>query len=155
MGVVIRACNALLLLSFVASGCLVAQQPAKPLNPTPLERPSPVATVRTADVILTLHEARDSAVAAGFKVTKLDQGNLLIDARRLDRPGAKNYDRVLIWLQRTAQDPLKEVELYLLYGRYEEVWADQLDIYRVVVSDDFEEARIGALRTALGTLTTR
>jgi hypothetical protein len=150
-----RTFGALLLGSLTASGCLMAQQPGKPLNPMPLARPAPITTVHTTDVGLTLREMRDSVVAARFTVTRFDAGGLMVDAKRPDGAGSKSYDRVLVWLQRASQDPLQEVEVYLLYGRYEQMLAGRLDVYRVVVSDHEEDDRVGALRTALGMLTSR
>jgi hypothetical protein len=44
-----------------------------------------------------------------------------LDARKPDERWPANYDRIILWLERSAQNP-GSVNLYLLYGRYEAIF---------------------------------
>jgi hypothetical protein len=133
-----------LILLWSAATCLHAQQPAKDINPVPLEHPQPFTSIRSADVADLLTRLRAAIEAAGFTVTRTDNNRLLIEGRRAEAAPSRDYDRVLVWLERGPVEPMVNFDLYLAYGRYEEIWARRRDIYRVVVDQRFEEERIGA-----------
>ncbi len=127
----------------------LAQEPAKEINPAPLEHPARVTAIATTDPAALFARVRKAVKEAGFTRAQADRDRFAIDAKRNDPAPSKNYDRVLVWLERSPVKPLEQVDLYLLYGRYEEIIARRTDIYRVVVNDQFESNRIGALKDSL------
>jgi hypothetical protein len=133
-----------------AVGVATGQQPAKPINPAPLEHPQPLTSIRSSDPAAVMAQLRQIATESDFAITRADSGRLTLEARRADPAPSKNYDRVLIWLERSPLDPAVTVDLYLAYGRYEEIIArNGPEIFRVVVSPTYEDQRISALRTRL------
>jgi hypothetical protein len=125
-----------------------AQAIAPPTNPTPLEHPLPLTSLRTKDVRSFLIRLTETINEAGFKVVRNDTNSLLIDAKRFDSPQAKDYDRVLVWLERGHVDPLVTFDLYLAYGRYQEILGEA-GTPRVLVDPDWEDAQVGTLKQSL------
>jgi len=132
---------------------LHAQAVAREINPAPLEHPQSLVTIRTRGPSKLFSRIQDSVRSAGFEISRVDATRFLLDARR---PGAptKDFDRILVWLEWTPQEPLKSVDLYLLYGRYEEIWTQEgKGTHRVVVDQSFEDEHVGQVRQALIQLT--
>jgi hypothetical protein len=129
---------------------VAGQQPAKQINLAPLDHPQPLASIRSGDAAAEMTQLRAIAAQSGFAITRADNNRLSLEARRADPPPSKNYDRVLIWLERAPLDPAAGLDLYLAYGRYEDIIArNGPEIFRVVVSQSFEDQRINALRMRL------
>jgi hypothetical protein len=124
-----------------------AQDPGRALDPTPLEHPLPITSVRTSDPAQLIPRIRAALAASGFRVTRVDIAKLTVDAQRNDRQGSKDYDRVIVWLERSLTIPTESYDLFLTFGRYEAMWGR--DIYRVRVDDAFVQARISTLRNRL------
>jgi len=124
----------------------LSQQPAPKINPNPLTRPQYLVVVSSSDVKELMKTIFDTITQAGFKIDHLDSKELQLEAIRPDHPPSKDYDKVLLWLERDFQEPLRYVRIYLLYGRYEEIWGK---VSRVEVSPSWEEDRIGGLKQSL------
>jgi hypothetical protein len=126
------------------------QQPAKPINVAPLEHPDPLTSIRSADTARVMGQVRDAAAASGFSITRTDNSRLSLEARRAEPTPSRDYDRVLIWLERSPSEPAASLDLYLAYGRYEAILArNGIEVFRVVVPAAFEDQRLSALRPRL------
>ncbi|MGH7491167.1 MAG: hypothetical protein ACREOO_02105 [bacterium] len=126
-----------------------AQQPAPPIDHTPLARPRPAGVFQTNDVQKLLRMISDSVQHAGYKVNSFDVREAALEATKPDDAQSKNYDKVIIWLERDVQEPAKFVKLYMLYGRYEYLLAQRRDVYRIQIDQTFEQARVGKLKESL------
>ena len=126
------------------------QQPAKQINPAVLEHPQPLTSIRSGDSMRVMTQIRDAATASGFEITRTDNSRLSLEARRAERAPSRDYDRVLIWLERSPSEPAASLDLYLAYGRYEAILArNGVEVFRVVVPAAFEDERLKALRPRL------
>ena len=146
----LRQCMAALAaLPFLSAGLLRAQAVAPPINPAPLEHPSPLVTVSTADMAGLLAKIRGALRAADFEISRLDAARFVVEARHPGIP-AKGFDRILVWLEWNPHEPGRTVELYLVYGRYEEIWTQEgRETHRVVVNQAVEDQRAGPIKQAL------
>ena len=128
----------------------VAQAIARPVDPTPLARPEAVATLHASAPVTLLQRLRQIVTTKGFTVVERDDDANFFAAERKDSGASKDYDRVLLWLERDTRDPLHLLHVHLLYGRFEDVWvASRRGVHRVRVDPDYEAGRIGAVRTAI------
>jgi hypothetical protein len=126
------------------------QQPAKQINPAPLEHPQPFTSIRSGDTARVMTRVRDAATASGFAITRIDNSRLTLEARRADTAPSRDYDRVLIWLERSPSEPTTSLDMYLAYGRYEAILArNGIEVFRVVVPAAFEDERLKVLRPRL------
>lgn len=61
--------------------------------------------------------------AAGFVIEVFDRKTFGLEGRKFyDQTRSKDYDRVIVWLARSVATP-DDIEVYLLYGRYNEIFA--------------------------------
>jgi len=126
------------------------QQPAKQIHSVPLEHPQPLTSIRSGDAMRVMTQVREAATAAGFTITRTDNARLTLEARRAEPAPSRDYDRLLIWLERSPLEPTSSVDLYLAYGRYEAILArNGLEVFRVVVPAAFEDQRLSAIRPRL------
>jgi hypothetical protein len=129
---------------------LFAQDIARPLEPAPLERPVRLRSFRSLVPTVVLSLIRDSVTKRGFAIVERDDDNLTFAAQHPDAPGRPDYDKLLVWLERDAVAPLTRLHLYLLYGRFEDVWvSSRRGIHRVQVDSDFRDRHIGPILTLL------
>ena len=129
---------------------LLAQDIARPLDPAPLERPAKLRSFRSALPTALLALLRDSVARHGYLIVERDDDNLTFAAKHPDTPARPDYDKLLVWLERDATDPMTRLHLYLLYGRFEEVWvASRRGIHRVQVDDDFRDEHVGSILALL------
>ena len=133
---------------------LWSQAPSPKIHPFPLSRLEPIVVIQSSNGIRLLEIISDTIKHAGFKINRLDRGVLLIVATRADDAPSKDYDQILIWLERDFKEPLKFISLYFLYGRFEEILAKEKGVYRIIVDTSFEEERVGKLKQALISLST-
>lgn len=120
------------------------------VDPTPLEKPKPFTSFDTQDPSLIFNELIDTVIVYGFTIKKRDREALEFEARKNDPQKEKAEDRILIWLDRDEEKPLEKVHLFFLYGRYEEVWAGNTkDIFRITISEYYEDMRVGKLKEAI------
>jgi hypothetical protein len=139
----------ILIMLCLYAGILQAQDIVK-VDPTPLEKPKPFTSIETQDPSTIFNELIDTVIAYGFNINKRDKDELELEARRSDPQTEKAEDRILIWLDRDEEKPLEKVHLFFLYGRYEEVWANnKKDIFRIVISNSYEDMRVGKLKEAI------
>ena len=136
-------------LCIISARGVESQQPAPKVDSTPLARPVPLAVLKPQDPAALLDQITTTIKAAGFTISRIDTSDQLIDAKRAELPPSKNYDRVIVWLERDFRDPLKTVKIFLLYGRYEEIVSATRSVERIVISSDREEQRVGALKQSL------
>jgi hypothetical protein len=134
-------------LSSFLVGAAHAQDPGKQVDPTPLEHPLPITAVRASYPDQTITQIRSVLDASGFRVTRVDMTKLSVDAQRPDSHGSKDYDRVIVWLERSLAAPTGLYDLYLAYGRFEDMWGR--GVTRVRVGESFIETRVAPLRTRL------
>jgi hypothetical protein len=143
-----QAQNGLSLLCFMmlfAANCWT-QEPAPPLDPTPLERPIPLSIVKIDIHFILLDVIADTLESYKFDIVRKDEREQLIEAKRLDSPDSKDHDKVLIWLERDFQEPQKYVKIFLQYGRYLEIWSD---VKRIKINPEEENERNGKLKKAI------
>ena len=91
----------------------------------------------------------DSVQHAGYKVNSFNVREAALEATKPDDAQSKNYDKIIIWLERDFQEPSKFIKLYMLYGRYEYLFAQRRDVYRIQINQLFEDARVGKLKQSL------
>jgi len=134
---------------FLASSVVLPQQPAPPIHPTPLARPETLVSISSDNPVKVLETVRQTISAAGYEIVRIDPLAGTLEATRADSGSSKDYDKIVLWLERDLREPTRYINLYLLYGRYEEILAARRDIYRVVVSSAFEAERTAPIRKAL------
>jgi hypothetical protein len=134
-------------LSFATN--LLAQQPAPTLNPEPLEKPRPLATVDSADASAVLAGIAAKLKASNFAIHLNDQKAYMIEARKYyDPKRVMDYDRVIIWLAREIAIP-EQIDVYLLYARYIQVFGRGTRVDRILLDDGMEDKNIGDLKHGL------
>jgi len=129
--------------------CVQAQQPGKPKDPTPFERPKSICIFTTSDVHTAFQKIVAIVTNQGFKSDGVDWSSGQLSAWRSDGESSPNQDKILLWLERDFELPQSKLRLYLLYGRYEQFFGVSGDLTRVKVDADFENHQIGALRQKL------
>ena len=140
-----KAIALLCLMMLFAANCWT-QEPAPPLDPTPLERPIPLSIVKIDIHFILLDVIADTLESYKFDIVRKDEREQLIEAKRLDSPDSKDHDKVLIWLERDFQEPQKYVKIFLQYGRYLEIWSD---VKRIKINPEEENERNGKLKKAI------
>ena len=145
----INITNSFLVSLFFFTTTIYSQDIVK-VDSTPLEKPKPFTSIETQHPDSLFNELIDTVKVYGFIIKKRDKDALEFEARRSDPHKEKAEDRILIWLDRDEVKPLEKVHLFLLYGRYEEVWANnKKDIFRIVISDSYKEMRVGKLKESI------
>jgi hypothetical protein len=128
---------------------LSAQQPAPTLNPEPLERPRPLATVDSADASAVLAAIVAKLKASDFVIQLRDPKSYLVEARRFyDPKRAADCDRIIIWLAREIAAP-NQIDAYLLYARYIQVFGRGNSVNRILLEEGKEDEYIGDLKRGL------
>jgi len=131
------------------AGSLQAQAVAPPINPAPLEHPAPLVSITTSHMARLFSMVQQRVRSAGFEIGRVDGARYAVDARRPAAP-AKDFDRVLVWLEWNPHEPKKIIELYMTYGRYAEILTEEgRGTHRVVVDQSFEDQHVGNVRQAL------
>ena len=98
-----------------------------------------LTSINADDVDVVFAKVRHVVKDAGYVEHEVDLEGFLIDARRTDSGRPTDYDRVVIWLERNSRDPLKYADLYLLYGRYEEIVAREFALKRYIRAHSAEK----------------
>ena len=137
------------LLCLISATDAQAPQPAPKVDPMPLARPVPLAVLKPHDPAMLLEQIVTTVKGAGFSITRIDENDQVIEAKRVDAAPSKNYDRVIVWLERDFRDPLKTIKVFFLYGRYEEIVSTTRSVERIAISPDREDQRVGALKQSL------
>lgn len=120
-----------------------AQQPARKINPEPLERPLPLVIVENGDPTAMLATVSAKLKARGFSIVSSDSKAFIVEARKYyDQKRPKDYDRVIIWAAR-------DIAVYLLYGRYNFIVGGTNRVTRIVLEEGKEDETIGALKREL------
>lgn len=126
-----------------------SQQPAPPLDPTPLERPRALCTVDDKEPTVVLKALTDLLTKNGFTLRQANQNEGWIEASRPDAPGSDDSDRVLIWLERDLRRPQESLHVYFAYGRFLLVLSGKRDIFRVQVNEATAQKRVGPLKDTI------
>lgn len=129
-----------------------SQEPAPPVDPTPLERPLPLHIMKIDTNFILLDLIADTLENYKFNIVRRDDREQLIEAQRLDAPNSKDHDKVLIWLERDFQEPQKYLKIFFQYGRYLLIWSD---VKRIKVDSDEEAERVGKLKNAIISISKR
>ena len=130
------------------------QQIAPPILKEPFGRPKYLTVIQTNNASTLLRTISDLVKKEGFRIDQLDVKEQQLEATRQDNVPSKNYDKVIIWLEKDFQDPDKYIKVYFLYGRFMEILAEEKGVYRVKVTDSAEEGRIGKLKQSIIALST-
>ena len=132
----------LLMLSALAAH---GQSAASPADQTPFARPRPLCLVSAATPRALLQQLAKSVKTTGFTVKTVDWTNGEFEAWRAD---GQDSDRVVIWLERDLSDS-SAFKVFLIYGRFEDVWSREREVIRVRVGQEYEQSRIGQLKQAI------
>jgi hypothetical protein len=119
-------------------------------DPTPLERPAPLKTLKSGDAAKICDAIGKALTDNGFKVTNQDCDAGEFEATK-ETNAAGESDRVLIWLERDFEKPKDAIKLYFLYGRYETL-AGHPEPVRIVTTAADEVQNVGALKDSLTSL---
>jgi|GEM_PF-6900471 len=114
---------------------------------TPLERPRPVLQVKTQTPSDILQRIVDVVITNGYAIQESDGSS--IDATKRDSNESENYDRVIIWLERDFDRPSEIVKVFLIYGRFELLWGNQIETVRIHLTEVEARNRVSDLRAAI------
>lgn len=137
----------------IAALCLPGSTSAQALfapDPTPLERPAPLKTLKSGDTAKICDAIAKALTDNGFKVTNQDCDVGDFEGTKKTST-AGEFDKVLIWLERDFEKPKDAVKLYFRYGRYETL-AGHPEPVRIRTTATDEERNVGALKEALTSL---
>jgi hypothetical protein len=125
-----------------------AQQPAPPVDFMTLERPEPVAVVPNATPAKIFALAAQCLKTSGFNLVKSDQRECLLEAHKPIRGNqGKDYDAVLLWLERGIDDPAT-IKVHCLFGRFIEVFGKP-QMAHVIMKKDQEDSATQTWKGAL------
>jgi hypothetical protein len=142
-----------LVVAGVAVLCFPGRTPAQALfktDPTPLERPAPLKTLKSGDAAKICDAIGKALTDNGFKAANQDCDSGEFEATKKTN-AAGEFDKVLIWLERDFEKPKEVIKLYFLYGRYETL-AGHPEPVRIVTNPADELQNVGALKDALTSL---
>ena len=134
-----------LLLVIISAVDAHGQEAAPDPDETPFARPRTLCLVSAATPRALLQQLAKTVKAAGFHVKTVDWTNGEFEAWR---PHGRDSDRVLIWLERDLSDS-SAFKVFLIYGRFEDVWSREREVIRVRVDQEYEQSRIGQLKQAI------
>ncbi len=141
------------IIAAIAALCFPSPTPAQALfapDPTPLERPAPLKTLKSGDTAKICDAIAKALADNGFKVTNQDCDVGEFEAAKKTSTDGE-FDKVLIWLERDFEKPKDAVKLFFRYGRYETL-AGHADPVRIRTTAADEERNVGALKEALTSL---
>ena len=121
------------------------QGAARLRDETPFARPKTLCLISAATPRVLLQQLAKTVKATGFSVKTVDWTNGEFEAWRADR---EDSDRVIIWLERDLNDT-SAFKVFLIYGRFEDVWSREREVIRVSVDQEYEQNRIGKLKQAI------
>jgi hypothetical protein len=119
-------------------------------DPTALERPAPLKTLKTPDTAKVCEAITKTLAGNGFKTTHDDCDLGEFEATKKTN-AAGEFDKVVIWLERDFEKPSQALRLYFLYGRFETLAGHQEPV-RIKTTSVDEERNAGALKEALMSL---
>jgi hypothetical protein len=108
------------IIAATAALCFPGRTPAQAMfatDPTPLERPAPLKTLKSGDTAKICDAIAKALTDNGFKLTNQDCDVGEFQATKKTNSSGES-DKVLIWLERDFEKPKDAVKLYFLYGRY-------------------------------------
>ena len=145
---------------FSATVVVVARLPAFAEDPTPLKPPKPLVRIEASNDSTLWKAILNILKKFEFKLTNLDSKENVIEATRYhksvgDLLPSRDYDSVIIWLERDFDEPNKYIKIYLAYGLYSNVLADISGARRFKTSPLWEEKNIGKLKEALVSISVR
>jgi hypothetical protein len=125
------------------------QEPAPPVDNTPLERPQPLFIMEHDSGSQLLTQISDTLKQHGFEIVKLDKRDMLIESTKRISDHREDYDKVIIWLERDYMMPENYIKVYFLFGRFLEIVSFETRIKRIEISTVQEENIIGELKKSL------
>jgi hypothetical protein len=119
-------------------------------DPTPLERPAPLKTLKTAEAAKLCDAILKALTDNSFKVTNqdCDVGEFAAE-RKTNRDG--ELDKVVIWLERDFEKPNNAIKLYFRYGRFETLLGHPEPV-RITTTPADEDHNVGPVKEALKSL---
>jgi hypothetical protein len=130
-------------------GLTPAQTPYK-TDPTPLERPAPLKTLKTGDAAKLCDAIAKALTDNGFNVTNQDCDIGEFEATKKTTTDGE-FDKVVIWLERDFEKPNDAIKLYFRYGRFETLLGHPEPV-RISTTPADEDRNVGPLKEALKSL---
>ena len=133
----------------------ITQAAAPPLDPSPFSRPHSLCTIAGTEPQEALSKIIEKVKAEKFSIDEIDPGEGYFTASRTDNApassGAVNerVDKLIGWIERDLNHPTDHFKVFLIYGRYEKVWAGTLEMRRILVNDTYETGKVGTLKQHL------
>ena len=127
---------------------LQGQQVAPPVEFSPQEAPKAAAFVDGGNPTNVFEAAISCLKTNGFSVIKCDRREFVVEVRNKKPGPSKDYDRVVLWLGRDAVNPAV-IKVYILFGRYIEVFGSGGRLGRRVLRQEEEEEITGSWRAPL------
>ena len=141
------------IIAAIAALCFPGRTRAQALfktDPTPLERPVPLKTLKSGDAAKICDAIAKALTDNGFKVTNQDCDVGEFEATKKTSTDGE-FDKVLIWLERDFEKPKDAIKLFFRYGRYETL-AGHPEPVRIQATAADEERNVGALKESLTSL---
>ncbi len=133
---------------------LHAQAIAPVIDPTPLELPKPLMVIPTDTPSSLLKIITDTLKVYKYQITRSDFKEYIIEAKRNIKSNSQDYDKIIIWLERDFNEPLKFIKLYFIHGRYLKIVSQKTSIERIYINASQEDAYVGKLKKALIAIST-
>jgi hypothetical protein len=123
----------------------VSSQTPRNVDPTPLERPKPLCSLKGEAVRPIIQLVSDTLESAGYSITQVDfdRGEL-----RASQSDGKGENRLVVWLEWDVLNPGKQMHLYLSAGRFEPFFGS-IDLRRVQLAANEEQQLFAPIRKAL------
>jgi hypothetical protein len=116
-------------------------------DPTPLERPAPLKTIKSGETVKICEAILKALADNSFKVKNQDCDlGEFEGTKNTNSPG--EFDKVLIWMERDFEKPKDATKLYFLYGRFETL-AGHPEPVRIRTTPADEDHNVGTLKEAL------
>lgn len=124
------------------------QQPAPPVDFTPQTPPKAAVIIEGGNPTNVFAAAISSLTTNGFSVINSDRREFVLEVRKLKSAGSKDCDKVIVWLGRDAAKP-DVLKVYILFGRYIEVFGRGGKLGRQILDKDDEDSITSSWRPQL------
>src|SRR5512135_3677361 len=96
-------CVALVFILVLLTAISWSQTAGPTILKEPLAPPKYLTVIQTDNPATLLKTVSETVKKAGFQIDQLDSREQILDASKKDGGPSKNYDRVIIWLERDFQ----------------------------------------------------
>lgn len=124
-------------------------QPPPPvqLDPRPIERPLVFYFFKTNDATRLLDSVENIIKKAKYEIVNRDENNQQLEAKRKINQ-TRDFEKILIWLERDFENPELKLKLYFFYGYYQKVFGYS-DPQRILLSLEQELENTGHITTSI------